>query len=95
MYDVPVTLLNFRCPDYIKEDIDQICKARRMSRTALINNLFEGVIREWKPHLDRIHNQRQNRPSQRETSETPDVRHSHNLPDFYSTNELEVVDRDW
>lgn len=92
MYDVPVTLLNFRCPDYIKEDIDQICRARRMSRTALINNLFEGVIREWKPHLDRIHNQRQNRTPQRGNRE----HYAHNLPDFYATNGSEVVGgNDW
>ena len=48
----PSTLLNFRCPDYLKADIDIICKFRRMSRTALINGMFEDIVREWKPRLN-------------------------------------------
>ena len=48
----PSTLLNFRCPDYLKADIDKICKFRRMSRTALINGMFEDIVREWKPRLN-------------------------------------------
>ena len=48
----PATLLNFRCPDYLKADIEKICKFRRMSRAALINDMFEDLVREWKPRLN-------------------------------------------
>ena len=51
MYQTPYTLLNFNCPNYLKQDIDQICKFRRISRTALINTFFEKVVEEWKPRL--------------------------------------------
>ena len=51
MYQTPYTLLNFNCPNYLKQDIDQICKFRRISRTALINTFFKKVVEEWKPRL--------------------------------------------
>lgn len=91
MYDTPYSILNFNCPDYLKEEIDAICKFRRISRTALINTFFEATVKEWKPQIERLRS-RQNRTPQRGNREL----YAHNLPDFYATNGSEVVGgNDW
>jgi len=62
------TLLNFQCPNYLKSDIDLICRFRRISRTALINILFERVVEEWKPKIKQTEQSHSTLPSKVETS---------------------------
>jgi hypothetical protein len=63
MYQTPYSILNFNCPQHLKQDIDEICKFRRISRTALINTFFERVVEEWKPRVRELQRQDQPKPT--------------------------------
>ena len=48
MYAYPTSILNFRCPDNLKSEIDVVCKTRNLSRTSLILRFFEDEVERFK-----------------------------------------------
>ncbi len=75
------TLVNFYIPEPMKEHMKSVCEDLGLTQTAFILTSIE-------PRL-RLHASRQTH------RETPGVRHSHMLPDFFSTSDAEIVNNDW
>ena len=46
-------LINFNIPTSLKDCLDEIIKAKRISRTAIINQLLEGYCRTELEHIER------------------------------------------
>jgi hypothetical protein len=46
-------LINFNIPTSLKDCLDEITKAKRISRTAIINQLLEGYCRAELEHIER------------------------------------------
>jgi hypothetical protein len=93
MYREPCSILNFNCPVYLKNDIDEICKFRRISRTALINTFFEATVKEWKPRIEHLRQSQNKPPSTEDVWKTRGVRCT--PPGFFSSHEPSVIDNDW
>ena len=99
MYQTPYSILNFNCPDYLKQDIDEICRFRRISRTALINTFFERVVEEWKPKVDEFRNRQGsvNQPHSNQFSPPSDDEEENQIPFF--SNQVPVYlnggNKDW
>ena len=75
------TLINLLVPDQINDQMKSVCTDLGLTRTAFILTSIEPRIR--------LHESRQMH------RESPGVRHSHTLPDFFSSNDVEVVNGDW
>ena len=71
-------LINFRIPSRMRHEINEPSHQRALTRTGFIIHL--------------IHNELMRNMKRRE--EMAKSRHTHNLPEFYSTSEMEVVS-DW
>ena len=71
-------LINFRIPSRMRQELNEVCDERGVTRTGFIIHL--------------IHNELMRNMKRRE--EMAKSRHTHNLPEFYSTSEMEVVS-DW
>ena len=74
-------LINFRIPRGMRHELNEVCNERGITRTGFIIHL--------------IHNELIKNMKQRE--EMAKSRHTHNLPEFFSTSEMEVVNsnHDW
>ncbi len=55
MLSPEITLVNFRCPEPLKAEIDRICRARNISRTSLLVRFLEDVVDEWKPRIEQAY----------------------------------------